>query len=385
MRLRRGNFCLAVLFAGCASMARAQAGAKLSLTLEHRIDGRLEDLSGVSFIAPFRDGEIAVGQPEDGSILFFSPDGRRLGAFGRSGAGPGEFRMVGTYGWVEDTLWIGDANLGRVTLLSSQRQLLRTLPWPNSPVARLPGEVSLPRFHSPRIFGISPVGNLILVGAISGIEQPGRWPALLRDMVAVAIQSAGDGTPIGFIAALPKATSCSMQLAGGAVGIPECAEPMWAVDRDGSRVTTVYPDVSDPGAGRLRVIVAAATGDTLFDHSFPIPLVRISPRQADSIRSRVSARSTDPARAIAWRSAALPSVFRPVKGVFIARNGAVWVEIRSSTASHSWLIVAPDGNSVRTLSVPRNVMLLTSDDQRVWGTEADQDGIESVVRYRLRF
>lgn len=134
----------------------------------------------------------------------------------------------------------------------------------------------------------------------------------------------------------------------------------------------------------MRVVVVAVNSDTIFDRRFPIPLVPISSSQADSIRARVSAQSTNPERAIAWRSVALPPVFRPLKRVFLGADGAVWAELKGLSTDRSWLIISPDGKQTRTLTVPQNIFIQAADAARVWATESDDDGLESVVRFRIR-
>lgn len=59
-------------------------------------------------IGPTR--ELFVAQYMVGSLSVFSPEGRYLGAFGRTGQGPGEFENAPAWAtWRGDTLWVSDS------------------------------------------------------------------------------------------------------------------------------------------------------------------------------------------------------------------------------------------------------------------------------------
>src|SRR5690606_4782531 len=102
------GFCLALLASVPSGFINPATAQQLSpaLTREWRVDGSSEDLTPIRAIAVSASGTIAVIQHQDSRILFYGKDGKRLGAYGRNGAGPGEFRaMQGTLGWAKDTAW----------------------------------------------------------------------------------------------------------------------------------------------------------------------------------------------------------------------------------------------------------------------------------------
>ena len=53
-------------------------------------------------------GRVVIAQDKTNRLYFYAPEGNVLGTFGRSGDGPGEFRLPLGEGWVGDTLWVND-------------------------------------------------------------------------------------------------------------------------------------------------------------------------------------------------------------------------------------------------------------------------------------
>ena len=96
-------------------------------TEEMRIDGRAEDLTSINWVAVSQHGDIAIAQPQDHRVLFYSRDGKLIGKFGRLGEGPGEFRGVGPLRWIGDTLQVYDYALRRSTWVRPGGSVVRTV------------------------------------------------------------------------------------------------------------------------------------------------------------------------------------------------------------------------------------------------------------------
>jgi hypothetical protein len=88
-----GSLLIAALFASLAASQDKPATIKLGPPLEI---GRAELLFG-SIVSVCEDdkGDFYVLDQREQKVLKFSPDGRRLGAFGRRGQGPGDFQSPG--------------------------------------------------------------------------------------------------------------------------------------------------------------------------------------------------------------------------------------------------------------------------------------------------
>jgi hypothetical protein len=118
-----------VVSSACGSEGdTAAAGAAFpSIPIEEdlRLDGYEEDLVPVQWLGATETGTIAVVLWQDHTVRFYSPDGALLGTVGRVGEGPGEFRRLVRAGWIGDTLWVSDTQLGRSTLISPDREIVR--------------------------------------------------------------------------------------------------------------------------------------------------------------------------------------------------------------------------------------------------------------------
>ncbi|HQW66021.1 MAG TPA: hypothetical protein PLJ23_03220, partial [Gemmatimonadales bacterium] len=126
---------LGVLLAPFPLSSQQVTGAplpKMTAVPDIRISPEQHDLTDVGFIAWARDGSIAIGQAQDQAIRYFNAQGDPIGRIGRSGEGPGEFRMMLRAGWLGDTLWVFDNMLRRVTLIAPPIRLLRSLPVPQT-------------------------------------------------------------------------------------------------------------------------------------------------------------------------------------------------------------------------------------------------------------
>ena len=119
-------------------------GPRLLVTADLRIDGMQADLVPIGGVAVMADGTIAILQPQDYIIRFFSAGGEPLGAIGGRGEGPGEFQDMIQLAWLADTLVVYDQELRRFTLMSPNREFVRTVLAPIAVRPDPPNAESLP-------------------------------------------------------------------------------------------------------------------------------------------------------------------------------------------------------------------------------------------------
>jgi hypothetical protein len=74
-------------------------------------------------------GWIYVADAQSYDIRVFDPAGHLLRRIGRQGAGPGEFGMLQSVGWIGDTLAVLDANNGRMGLLHTDGEWVGQRPY----------------------------------------------------------------------------------------------------------------------------------------------------------------------------------------------------------------------------------------------------------------
>jgi hypothetical protein len=129
------------------TMQRAASPRELwTVRKENRI-GSVDDpdqaltAPGAVFLAP--NGMVYVTQPADLNIRGFDTTGHPVRTIGRSGEGPGEFRMLLSAGFVGDTLYVADQTLRRLSMFTADGQFVRSYEFA-SPLIANPSAVLLP-------------------------------------------------------------------------------------------------------------------------------------------------------------------------------------------------------------------------------------------------
>jgi hypothetical protein len=163
-----------------------------------------------------------------------------------------------------------------------------------------------------------------------------------------------------------------------------CAYTITIAGINGEPVVNVVPILEGEDAGSLNVTSIRLSGDTVFSRLISLPAHPIPRPVLDSIRASGIARARSPSAAAQWRSARLRTIYQPFgHGPFVGRDGTIWIGLRKTAAGNPWLILNPDGTAFGRLIVAPNVWITAGTRTHFWGTESDEDGIESIVRYRL--
>ena len=332
------------------------------------IDAVEEDLSDVRFVAAFRDGTIAVSQPVDGRVLLYSPDGHRKAAVGRPGAGPGEFRtLANLHGFIGDTLWLYDVDLRRFTLVRSDGRIVRSMRVPAEWRTR-GGELlrsSIPTPLSLRPDG-SFFGRITMLAALPFPREWGRNPSHNVDVFAWVSRTGAVDRPIAIRPG--DAPVCG----SAPIRRQECPSSWATVGGPDLRIAALEVENDGEAPFFVRVTVIAPSGDTLFVRRLAYPPLRVS---ADTIAQLRKLRRVN--------SGAEPRNYkRPVSRLLVGRDGSIWVGFRERPAGVPWIVLNPDGTTRMEFTAPPNVDLMAASAAEVWGTLTDEDGLESVVRYR---
>jgi len=359
---------------------QAQATASITAVRDLYIAPESADLGLTINMAVSRDGVIAVTQPLDNTIRFFSATGKPVGSVGRAGAGPGEFRYVGYLLWTADTLWVADRILKRITLLSPTQRVLGTVPLLGSATYH-GGNGSPPlqfTYLSPQ--ARYPGGGM-LFSAIQWDRTRIEW--LPRSVVQgeyPLLRVAPDGRVSQVIGFTPSDQHCEE----GAITIPFCAEPLQAFAADGSRFAFATVQGSDAAAGKYRVVAIGSRGDTLINRTYPFTGVPIAKSSLDSARARSIKGAMTPAARTDAERMRIPTVYPPIRGLVVGRDGTVWVELHAGSTERRWQVLAPDGRPIGVVAFPANVSLKVAQRDRVWGFVENEDGEQGIVSYAIR-
>lgn len=340
------------------------------------------DLSPIGWLAVASDGTLAISQPQDHNIRFFSSAGRSAAAFGRKGKGPGEFETPNFHGWIGDTLWVSDIDTKRVTVISPSRTLLRTQLWPPGIRFREGTTGPLPSFIFAVPWAMYRDGTFLTFAYLATETLP-AWMQRPPNGFQPFIRVRADGLfqrVVHWI--LEPNKSCYVGSPAGQASRPFCFQPFWSVSRAGGVVTVVGLERSDPETDYVRTVAVSSTGDTLFSRVMPVGRVRIPRAVADSAKDSFVRQQW---RGVPAPSLDLPETFAPYLQAIIARDErSMWLERGVTLGERVWDIFDMSGQPVGTIRVPRNVEIRAVTLERVWAAERDQDGLESIVIFRLR-
>jgi hypothetical protein len=357
----------------------------VELVLELRIDGYEADLVPVGWMGVSPAGDVVLLQQQDRSLKFFDPRGNPLGSIGGEGEGPGEFRWPTSGGWIGDTLWIRDANLGRLTLFSPEREFVRTIAV--GPIARTQpsGPENVETFLSVTPYGLLS-GDSLLVSASQAVDGARREQDLGFPLLIISKEGVVDRR-VAFLPIYDDLFMVKAQVGNGvAFGqIPFADGPDWAVGSSGERIAVVTAATIGSAPG-YRLQVADALGQELVDRTYPVTPVPIPTSVLDSAIFAASGRAPAAARNEIARKLreAVPASYPATEAVLIGTDHRVWIRLRGTVEGTPWIILAPDGKPVGRVVSPKGVSLHVAGEARVWGLERDEYGVQSVVRYGLQ-
>lgn len=136
--------------------------------------------------ARLSDGRIVVGDNGSRELRFYDTEGRFIGSVGRHGAGPGEFRFILSIEAADDSLWVFDGQLQRLSIFDGSGRFARSLAVEADQLWRLGG-----RFAD---------GDLLVIAstAVVGLDRPG----VVHDS-SLYVPAGADGAVLDSIARLP--------------------------------------------------------------------------------------------------------------------------------------------------------------------------------------
>lgn len=333
------------------------------------IDGHAARLVPLGWAGFGPSGQFAITQPQDFSVLLFSASGRLTGRFGAEGSGPGEFRNLVRGGWVDDTLWLSDTELQRITYISPDANLLTSIP---TPVEARDDQGT--KYTVPTVYGISADTLLAEVregafsSAILWIDRQGN---VHRRVLPVSYRN----------------TSIPFQDQGRTLylRVPFAGRTHFVVSPSSHRVVVATP-LSDLSSFSIAAI--EHTGDTAFNRLFHHRQNEIPRAVLDQeIRKQLDRVSGQNRREAARMIRAEVSHEYPaIQGLVVGSDERVWVQLYSSSGGILWVILGKDGDPEACLTLSDGTMLLAATENRLLLSSRDSVDVESVsiATYRLR-
>lgn len=329
-------------------------------------------------------GEAFVAFTDISEIRTYDAHGAEQRRFGRFGSGPGAFRMLGSLGWVGDTLWAADAPLQAINLFDRTGNLLTTRP--------------LLSFRAP--------GGEFITGTPLAVLADGSIVALARPRARSVVSEGLAQVPL--LRLYPRGGVDTLWIRDIrhtvlALGTPELRRytgqplsdaPILLAAATGAYFVVVDRRVAGREKGsHFTLTSVTARGDTIrtLDYAYvPQPLPRAL---ADSLVSWATDvalgapavyRNRADAEVVARDSVFLPHYLPPVSGGLIGRDGTIWLRhFAVDGPSVMWTVVNHDGLLLCRFRAPTDLTLLAVEREVAWGWERNPDGGSDLASYAL--
>lgn len=375
---------LTLTVSGCGTdgpAADAATGpAEWTLSEELRI-GSLEGetaLSEVGTVRPGPDGNVYVLLPQEGRVAVFGPDGSTEASIGRQGEGPGEMMGPSGIGFLNDTLWVRDARLRRLTFYTAGGEHLHDLPFPTADGL---AEEERADFGAPVAGGRAVlVADAELASERTGSEH--RWPVLVAPL---------EGGATDTVATRYTAHDRAMAVTGSG-GVIRSIEifrqifadgTLWRAAPDGRALVLVDRAVPDePGIAAYRLTRVSVEGDTAWSVEVPYTPHPVNPARVDSLVRRYANenRSESEVRDLLF----LPDHLPPVSDLVVGTDGTVWVAREEvPDEPRTWDVFDGTGQQIARVTTPPGLRIEAASRSTVWAVETDALDVPYVVRYRV--
>ncbi len=321
-------------------------------------------LSGVVGATWLTSGEIVVGDAGGNRILFFDKAGGFIRVAGRSGDGPGEFRLLSWVGrCAGGTVGAYDAAHSSLTFLTPGGAIAGTL--------KLPGAVG---FDKP-VACSSPGQLIMLFDQNRARVKPGQHLVTPTALVRIRGPSSTDtialGGPQDYYVAKTIGAYSNVPLGRSALGAAGATRLFVAATESGR--VEVY-DTSGASKGSFVVRFKQRT---------------VSARDWERARSdRIDAEPLERSRkplAIVLGELAQPANFPHFESIRGDTHNQLWIRTFDNyqTETATWLIVDQQGVPRAAMAAPRRLRILEIGSSYLLGVAIDSIGVERVQLYNF--
>ncbi len=357
----------------------AWASAGWTVSAEHNLHIGTANSGGPTDFSEVRDAaqlagssHIAVLERPSNEIRIFTSDGRFVSTVGRTGNGPGEFRIPQLVPVASrfDSIVIVDFSLRRVTAFTTNGILLSTrrIDTPTGGAVGIDGSGSVVVVRNPLPPGPAATGIAYQTSTVDVVDFAGDT-TVVRTLLRDSIQT------IRILSPSPRGGTA---VQGGA-WVPFRVYPTAAVGRHSIFATAgKTADIRRFGAsGCLEQVISIAgalrpipAGE--YDRWIEWGLSRVS----DKVKARAMYAEIPRAEALpAWQN------------LLVDEEGLLWAEVfrpMDDSTTNKWMVFKPNGRAIGTVDLPPLLEVLQIGRDFVLGRWTDSDRLEYVRRYSLR-
>jgi hypothetical protein len=315
-----------------------------------------------------RDGTIVIAEGRTARISFFNGGGRVLRTVGRSGDGPGEYRLISWLGQCAgDSIFVWDFIHQRLTALDKDGQLGREMMIPSS------GRIDPP----PYLIRCNRKGQFAVHDQPSLSDPPKPGVASTRERTKLRVVNGRDST-LAVIGMIPS-TEYSLTRIGAAVPRPLGRVPTVAMTDD-----RLYVGTADSGVIAVFALSGRPRG------AIRVPVQPRAPTRvqyeasADALVIYQSDARTREAMKKLMLELPMPATVPPYTALFTAPAGTLWVSLYVPGDFETQLLAfRGDGYPQGQVRIPIGLTVFDIGDDYVLGTYEDRAGEPHVVLYRL--
>jgi 6-bladed beta-propeller len=360
------------------------------ITEDLRLDAQKEDFPSIGRIQIGPRGVIAVPVYPEVTLKMFDSTGKYLGNVGRKGAGPGEFATISNVGWVGDTMWVLDGSQRRISFFGPDSKHIRTVAGPISANRTVVGTPTTKQLASFTSLGVQADGSI-------------AGSALLKAPMVASNERSGDKvlvriTPSGgahYLMPLPRVGEPDERFyinAGGLLNpIPFVTPPQYATSASLEHIVVLRSLQTSPTGGTVTVTLSRTTGDTLYSKTFlyrgePIPkAVRDSVIAAELTGNGTMTEGPRNLRRTVHEIAKkkTPFIYAGASFVVLGLDNTVWLGLHPTAQGRKVLVFNVRGEAVASVILPPNTLIRQANARNMWTIETNDDGLNSVVRYRV--
>ena len=308
---------------------------------------------------------------------------------GRSGAGPGEFRLMARMGLVRDTLWIMDGMSLRMSFFGPGGEHLETGSAVAPAAGVTPGVMSDYGSMYPLVDGRA----LWIPPAVFGTSNERlRLPLLLGSRSASAVHR----DTVAWLLHPTGTEAAGVRSSRTITKIP----PLYAITPQGDGVVVADWHMDNPTAVVVRrhdvkgVIVWEAVLELSRRPIPPEARHRFVEERVARIRSlldrvrrggRTDIPIPDDLREQVIDGSIIPGYYAPVDAVFATAEGRVWLHLTDGPDDEEgpWFVIGPDGEVEFLVRAPDGVRFQTAFRDRVWGTGTGSFDVPYIGLYEV--
>lgn len=318
-----------------------------------------------------KNGDFVVVQRADNRLILFNGKGQQVGAVGRSGEGPWEFRSMGSAGRVGDTIWVSDPALGRITYFGPRLEPIARRPLPRTVLGSTSSGAGQEYHLDGLTSGIGSVGKAVAarVGAPSGNTR-------VDGTIAVV------GSDGAFIRTIVERVPDTCYIPFGQFGGTRkllCVDADWSLSPDGEFFA--YAEVGSKDTVKiLTSTIRSKTSSRFAVRRTPRPVPRAT---GDSLLER-RMRGAPPQLRAQLATLEAPRWYPPFRRVLAGLDQTVWLQVADASAPHEeWVGIDVRGRTIGELSLPGGVVLHAISTAQAWTSSEDSAGVIRLVRYRI--